>query len=519
METVRQRSVFSGWSPVAKTLYSSSEKLGQSDSYSDALPPISFLDLDKIKGEKADERQSASIAAINMPAPALVSPSLYSGPPPPYSYPSSVASSVTGLAGYISPQVPRRLSDDDKEPEPQRQSLPSIHEALANSQSIPYSTGPSQTFVASQAPHPVNPNAPTTTPTPRSHPETILQGPTNPFAQTQSMSYANFNSQERRPQPLHISHADPSPSRFSCINGHDPTQYPANPKTAPSPSPPMRPIPRQSQQPRSSPMYAPASHPSASGGPQHAYAPYQPTYPYTSQSPTALSYPNYSQPTWRSDGLELDRAEEMRKAAPKGSPRGSKHYGESVKRHLDIFDLETSLNEIAEGSGRAIDFSQHYGTRAHHNQRSGLLPGSLPSLAECDEMMRQQHRVLDSLTRIRDVIVNQQHALAEQRNRDEASKASSEFGEEGNTSQEKPEGGGGFAGSDSKKRRGRNAPPGRCHSCARAETPEWRRGPDGARTLCNACGLHYAKLTRKMGPKASLGSSNLRPKEAGQASP
>ena len=93
-------------------------------------------------------------------------------------------------------------------------------------------------------------------------------------------------------------------------------------------------------------MYAPASHPSASGGPQHAYAPYQPTYPYTSQSPTALSYPNYSQPTWRSDGLELDRAEEMRKAAPKGSPRGSKHYGESVKRHLDIFDLETSLNEV-----------------------------------------------------------------------------------------------------------------------------------------------------------------------------
>lgn len=57
------------------------------------------------------------------------------------------------------------------------------------------------------------------------------------------------------------------------------------------------------------------------------------------------------------------------------------------------------------------------------------------------------------------------------------------------------------------------APPGRCHSCNRAETPEWRRGPDGARTLCNACGLHYAKLTRKMGAHkaASLGS-NLKPK-------
>lgn len=29
----------------------------------------------------------------------------------------------------------------------------------------------------------------------------------------------------------------------------------------------------------------------------------------------------------------------------------------------------------------------------------------------------------------------------------------------------------------------------KCHSCSTTETPEWRRGPDGARTLCNACGL------------------------------
>ena len=47
----------------------------------------------------------------------------------------------------------------------------------------------------------------------------------------------------------------------------------------------------------------------------------------------------------------------------------------------------------------------------------------------------------------------------------------------------------GIVDSSLKKRRGRAAPPGRCQSCNRAETPEWRRGPDGARTLCNACGL------------------------------
>ncbi|KAG0736718.1 hypothetical protein G6F22_012671 [Rhizopus arrhizus] len=37
---------------------------------------------------------------------------------------------------------------------------------------------------------------------------------------------------------------------------------------------------------------------------------------------------------------------------------------------------------------------------------------------------------------------------------------------------------------------------GKCHSCHTSETPEWRRGPNGARTLCNACGLNYAKLAK-----------------------
>ncbi|GBB89745.1 hypothetical protein RclHR1_16520005 [Rhizophagus clarus] len=53
-----------------------------------------------------------------------------------------------------------------------------------------------------------------------------------------------------------------------------------------------------------------------------------------------------------------------------------------------------------------------------------------------------------------------------------------------------------------RKRTKRPAPPGRCHSCNIQETPEWRRGPDGARTLCNACGLHFAKLTRKRAQNA-----------------
>ncbi|KAG0307168.1 hypothetical protein BGZ98_000922 [Dissophora globulifera] len=55
-----------------------------------------------------------------------------------------------------------------------------------------------------------------------------------------------------------------------------------------------------------------------------------------------------------------------------------------------------------------------------------------------------------------------------------------------------------------RKRAKRTHPPGRCLSCDSSDTPEWRRGPDGARTLCNACGLHYAKLLKRQQQQQAL---------------
>lgn len=42
-----------------------------------------------------------------------------------------------------------------------------------------------------------------------------------------------------------------------------------------------------------------------------------------------------------------------------------------------------------------------------------------------------------------------------------------------------------------------------CFHCGETETPEWRKGPYGTRTLCNACGLFYRKVTKKFGSKSS----------------
>lgn len=152
-----------------------------------------------------------------------------------------------------------------------------------------------------------------------------------------------------------------------------------------------------------------------------------------------------------------------------------------------------------------MDFASNYGIRAHQTQRSGATSENLPRIDECDEMIARQTLVLDSVNRIRDVIIAKTLADAEQQNQDRRNKAPLEYDDDSSSFQDKLEGSGGFGGPDPKKRRGvrkptpgmstlakyqqRAAPPGRCHSCNRAETPEWRRGPDGARTLCNACGL------------------------------
>ncbi|CRK18276.1 hypothetical protein BN1723_016448 [Verticillium longisporum] len=36
-----------------------------------------------------------------------------------------------------------------------------------------------------------------------------------------------------------------------------------------------------------------------------------------------------------------------------------------------------------------------------------------------------------------------------------------------------------------------------CQQCGTAVSPQWRRGPDGADTLCNVCGLLYARRMRR----------------------
>ncbi|KAI6132010.1 white collar 2 type of transcription factor [Pisolithus croceorrhizus] len=42
-----------------------------------------------------------------------------------------------------------------------------------------------------------------------------------------------------------------------------------------------------------------------------------------------------------------------------------------------------------------------------------------------------------------------------------------------------------------------------CVTCGRTDSPEWRKGPQGPKTLCNACGLRWAKEVRNKGEENS----------------
>ncbi|KAK0661990.1 Cutinase gene palindrome-binding protein [Lasiodiplodia hormozganensis] len=47
-----------------------------------------------------------------------------------------------------------------------------------------------------------------------------------------------------------------------------------------------------------------------------------------------------------------------------------------------------------------------------------------------------------------------------------------------------------------------------CSWCSTTSSPEWRKGPSGPKTLCNACGLRYAKSRRKSGQSSGGGGSD-----------
>lgn len=54
-----------------------------------------------------------------------------------------------------------------------------------------------------------------------------------------------------------------------------------------------------------------------------------------------------------------------------------------------------------------------------------------------------------------------------------------------------------------------------CTDCGTLDSPEWRKGPNGPKTLCNACGLRWAKKEKKRGGNNGQPSSLLKRTSSG----
>ncbi|URD76498.1 hypothetical protein MUK42_26043 [Musa troglodytarum] len=52
-----------------------------------------------------------------------------------------------------------------------------------------------------------------------------------------------------------------------------------------------------------------------------------------------------------------------------------------------------------------------------------------------------------------------------------------------------------------------HAPPRVCADCRTSETPLWRSGPEGPKSLCNACGIKYRKRRKGLAPPTPTSSS------------
>lgn len=337
--------------------------------------------MDKIKRDSALYNHHHPVtSAVSMPAPPLVSPSIYSGPPPPYSYPSSAASSTisgdrggpgAGPQSYISPPETRRTSGDGKDSLPsdslpsQRLSLPSITEALGGEQqpisiSSLLSTAAPQQKSTLATESPISPIA-------RSYLHNFPKGPLDSFPQSTPSTYRSQEpSTDRHVRPMYSPAllTTTSESRFPAINSFSSSNpYDSHPSvptprniassstySRPGASPIQNvqlnrpPSPQHDRVPRTT-----AASPTAPFG--YSSNVYQPQLPYSfpSSTPGSTSYrtPMLDQPLWKNSGRDYDRAEEIRRVPWKESPPRGSTYGESVKRHLDNFDLETSLNDVS----------------------------------------------------------------------------------------------------------------------------------------------------------------------------
>jgi len=305
------------------------------------------------KARREEDRYQSRDAGAPQALPPTTAPSPYpSGPPPPYSHPlppqQAYFNTLPGPhAGVRTPPESRRTGSDEKEAIKQtvRQSLPSISEALGvDNQPAYHTTLPPQTTPASlhqQAPASVARSSPS--PTRRAY---AMEPPQIP-AEHQTHGHPHY-AQYRQEAPSQQSYPPMDTPRAAYAESRPPLHI----QTAQSPS--VRHSQHPSQYPppaaQPSPVYEqpPAQSSSSMAPPQfpYGYQPYPPRYAHPSPQPSSNQGPIY-QPSLTNAAPPTPTTSWKSENAPSRFGNEERAYGDSVKRHLDSYDLEAALDQVS----------------------------------------------------------------------------------------------------------------------------------------------------------------------------
>ena len=308
----------------------------------------------------------------------------------------AAGTALASLSGLLSPSKSEHMANGNHERGSQpKQQLPSIHEALRADLPRPYpdmahpaqgnsSTshslpeyqqrqgqqssrvpfGDASTGRPAHSPdvngtiqHFAHPSHLPPPPPPISRPNPSSSVHASPTLQCANLSTVHhLSANQSTPSTIHSAQRPPPPPpppTYSCFDRNSSFEN-AN-HTLPAAGPPTysKYIPQgpQRQYPYPPPPHlAQQSLPSPSAAPHGTFAPPPPPPPVAPPAPyhacpsqNGYAGNGYGHPHWRGEHAETNGAEESKRSGRVSSAA----YGESVKRHLDLFDLEASLNEVS----------------------------------------------------------------------------------------------------------------------------------------------------------------------------
>lgn len=306
----------------------------------------SLINRDQQESYRKDHERPYSTMATSMVSSAPFHQSPH-GPPPPYSHTSSLPATHS-LSGLISPPDSIRIGADEKRPQlsitGHRQSLPSIHEALSVPTSsfnatapaavrpppTPSASFPQPPLPPSSIPRSYSQDVPPNQPTPLVQPQRSPPQPLHPqvprLPRNDGPSSYNEN---QRPQSISSFHNRP-PSQQSPYPAphYDAIRYEREPQI----------VERQDVANGYPPQHQPPPPP-----PSASYGEYSGSVPLVSHSQSMHPPPTPYPPS-------RFKSEPPDKGYDNGASPNVRQPWPSVKRHLDIFEVELCLADVGSAS-------------------------------------------------------------------------------------------------------------------------------------------------------------------------